>query len=155
MENLNNILVDCYDIPRYAFVPVVYRHFRYYAAKQQNANGEFLSCFENRNSIVFTCVGDILSPVICEQLRSLRVNRERTPVISVKYIAETVTLPEIEDSEVAQAWACKDLFTLLEGRNRNPDEGMLGRSVVTERWFHFRICSKDQKEKVRRNDLVC
>jgi len=37
-----------------------------------------------------------------EQLRFLRVNRERTPVISVKYIAETVTLPEIEDSEDSQ-----------------------------------------------------
>lgn len=34
-----------------------------------------------------------------EQLRPLRVNRKRTPVINVKYIVETVTLPEIEDSQ--------------------------------------------------------
>lgn len=36
---------------------------------------------------------------LCEQLRSLQVNRERTPVINVKYIAETAALPEIEDSK--------------------------------------------------------
>jgi hypothetical protein len=71
---------------------VVYRYSGYYAVKQQNVNSEFLFCSENRNGIVFTFVGDISS-----QLRSLRVNRERTLVISVKYIAETATLPEIED----------------------------------------------------------
>jgi len=50
--------------PRYAFVFVVYRHFGYYAVKQQNANSEFLSCSENRNGIVFTRVSDILSPAM-------------------------------------------------------------------------------------------
>lgn len=129
---------------------MVYRYSGYYAVKQQNANSEFLSCSENRNGIVFTCV--MYCHRLWEQLRSLRVNRERTPVINVKYIAETATFsPKSRIRRIRKyAWACKDLFALLGGRNRNPDidEGTLGRSVVTK-WRHFTrgIWSKGSKKE--------
>lgn len=104
----------------------------------------------------------VLSAAIGEQLRSLRESTGKEVEWSTWNIAsERRHCPKSRIRRIRKyAWACKELFTLLGERNRNPDvdEGNgLGRwNVVTEQW-HFRcgICSKAQKEKARRNEPVC
>lgn len=89
-------------------------------------NSEFLSGSENRGTYRIYLRKVIYCRRLREQLRSRQVNRERTlSDRGVKYIAETVTLPEIEDfenpREHTRSHAGRSICNSREEHSRNPE----------------------------------